>query len=346
MKAIQIYNFYISSAERNSGSLSDVNLYLSQPITKTAKNSYFSIRANSITIPFSFHQLSPDIATIPILFTDSLGNFKSSSITLTSGNYNCINVLDELKGKLIAECQISSLPFIGYTPSLTFSYSQTTNKSTYVMAGSGSQSITIQFSQNTNLGKFFGFETDVLIDPLISATSTKTCVANPVNTIYLRSGNLKQRLNQEWIVQNGVYSDIIYVVPIYTQQNTYIQSEHTGDENILTDDIIKEINLYISTNLSYNPINLNGLEFSCSITISEMILDKYEPIQDTLLQSLPLPQPQPQQTQLNEGDSSDLVALQKQRDEIVQKLLKYKDKVEKKIKSKNIKDTNKEDKDV
>lgn len=301
----------------------------------------FSIRCNSITIPFTFHQLSPDIATFPVQFKDQLGNIKLSNITLTSGNYNCINVLNELKSKLIAECQITSLPYVGYIPNLTFSYSQTTNKSTFSMVGLGLQAITMKFSENINLGKFFGFETDITIDSLITAISTKTCVANPVNTIYLRSGNLKQKNNQEWVVQKGVYSDIIYVIPIYSQQNTYIQSEHTGDENILTDDIIKEINLYISTNLSYTPINLNGLDFNCSITITEMILDKYEPIQDTtLLLSSKAYDSNPSEARRGlEGfqPSEDIKQLEEQRNIIMDKLLKYKDKVEKKInKNKNI----------
>lgn len=258
---------------------------------------------------------------------------------MTSGNYNCINVLDELKAKLIAECQISSGLYIGYTPTLSFSYSQTTNKSTLSMTGIGLESISILFSQNLNLGKFFGFETDITITNGLPEISTKTCVANPVNTIYLRSGNLKQRNNTEWVVQTGVYSDIIYVIPIYSQQNTYIQSDHTGDENILTDDIIKEINLYISTNLSYTPINLNGLDFSCSITISEMILDKYEPIQDTtLMLSTKAFDVKPNEEGIQLMTDEDKKQLEEQKSILVDKLLKYKNKVERKIKSKDNKD--------
>lgn len=255
---------------------------------------------------------------------------------MTAGNYNCINVLDELKSKLVAECQISSGGFVGYIPTLDFSYSQTTNKSTFIMTGIGLESISILFAQNVNLGKFFGLETDIVITTGLPIVSTKTCVANPVNTIYLRSGNLKQRNNTEWIVQSGVYSDIIYVIPIYSQQNTYIQSEHLGDENILTDDIIKEINLYISTNLSYTPINLNGLDFSCSITISEMILDKYEPIQDTtlMLSSKAYDSKPAEGLQISDEQKD----LEDQKSILVDKLLKYKNRVEKKINKDKVKE--------
>lgn len=254
-------------------------------LTKKAKNSYFSIRTNSITIPFSFHQLSPDINTVQVEFRDSSLNTKTVNISLTPGNYNCINVLDQLKAKLIEQCQINSFPYVGYTPNLTFSYSSTTNKSSYILTGDPNNRITIFFSQNLLLGKFFGFSNNLIISPVLN-TSLNTCVANPVHSIYLRCGNLKQLYNREWIVEKAVYSDVLYVCPIFSQTNTYIQSNHQGDECLLSDETIKSINLYLSTNLSYTPIELNGLDFSTSLTISEMLLDQYIPIETTLLNNI------------------------------------------------------------
>lgn len=281
MKAVQIYNFYIQTSQKNQGNLTDATINLPSVLTKKAKNSYFSVRCNGLTVPFSFHQLSSDINTVQVQFRDSSLNTKTTTISLQSGNYNCINVLEELKAKLVAECQISSPPFVGFIPSLTFSYSSTTNKSTFSLSGNSNIRIIIYFSQNTLLGKFFGFDTDLTITPSSSQTSLKTSIANPVHSIYLRSGNLKQLYNREWIVEKGVYSDVLYISPIFTQQNTYIQSNHQGDECILSDENIQDINLYISTNLNYNPIELNGLDFSCNLTISEVILNDYIPIEQT-----------------------------------------------------------------
>jgi len=296
-------------------------------LTKKAKNSYFSIRCNSLTVPFSFHQLSPDINTIQVEFRDSLLNTKNVNIQLTSGNYNCVNVLDQLKAKLIEQCQISSPPFVGYTPTLSFSYSSTTNKSTYTMSGDPNNRIIIYFSQNVLLGKFFGFENNLTISPISSVVSEKICIANPVHSIYLRSGNLKQLYNREWTVEKGVYSDVLYVSPIFSQANTYIQANHQGDECLLSDENIKSINLYISTNLSYNPIELNGLDFTCSLTISEMLLEEYIPIDQTKVLNLITP------TDITQEGDIDKELLSQQQEELINKLLKEKKRLERKLKN-------------
>lgn len=353
MKAVQIYNFYIQTSQKQQGTLTDATISLPYVLTKKAKNSYFSIRCNSLTVPFSFHQLSPDISTVQVEYRDSTLNTKTTNITLQSGNYNCVNVLDELKSKLISNAQISSGGYIGYTPNLTFSYSNTTNKSTYLLSSDPNTRITIYFSNNSLLGKFFGFNTDLILEPSISILSPSICIANPVHTIYLRSGNLKQLYNREWIVEQDTYSDVLYASPIFSQQNTYIQANHQGDECLMSDDTIKDINLYISTNLSYNPIELNGLDFTTSITLSEMILDKYEPITDSTLNTIALMNPISNISNISsiskeeeEGKDNtkniknklysmitrDKIKLEKERDRLVEKLLKYKDKVEKDIK--------------
>lgn len=307
-------------------------------MTKKTKNSYFSIRCNSLTVPFSFHQLSPDIASIQVEFRDSSLNTKISTITLQSGNYNCINVLDELKAKIIASAQISSLSYVGYTPNLSFSYSSTTNRSSYIFTSANpNERIIIYFSSNTLLGKFFGFNTNLTLNPNISITSPNVCIANPVHTIYLRSGNLKQIYNREWIVEQDSYSDILYVSPIFSQQNTYIQSNHQGDECFLSDNDIKDINLYISTNLSYNPIELNGLDFTCSITITEVVPETYIPLQDSMMLTKTLVPTQSQiegqeaPTPVEKDKEEELRKIEEERDNLLNKLERQRKRLLKKI---------------
>lgn len=343
MKAVQIYNYYIQSNQRNSGTETDITLQLPLVVKKIAKNSIFSIRANSLTVPFSFHQLSSSIAMVQVQFRDSALNTKLVNITLQEGNYNCNNVLDQLKAQLVTSCQISQPPFTGYIPSLTFSYSQTTNRSTFNMTGNTNQRIIVYFSQNINLGKFFGMTSDLTISPSLQDTSDIACVANPVNSLFLRSGNLKQKHNREWIVEKGVYSDIIYICPIMSQQNTYIQSDHQGDECLLSDEIITDINLYLSTNLTYDPINLNGLDWQCSITISEMITEEYAPQSESMFNTVA------QKTLIEEERKTSQILkdidlqeedLKQKQEEIMSKLLKYKKRIEKKLSK------DKEDKDA
>jgi hypothetical protein len=302
-------------------------------LTKKAKNSYFSVRCNNLTVPFSFHQLSPDIASIQVQYRDNSLNTKTSTVTLQSGNYNCINVLDELKAKIIDSCQTSQGLYIGFTPTLSFSYSSTTNRSSYTFTSvNANERITVLFSANTLLGKFFGFNVNLTLNPGVSVTSPNICIANPVNTVYLRSGNLKQNNNREWLVEPDSYSDILYVSPIFSQANTYIQANHQGDECILSDNDIKEINLYISTNLNFNPIELNGLDFSCSLTISEVVLESYTPISESTMTNLPFVNQDEGEGQVDE----EVLKLEKERYDLLAKLERQKKRLERKLEKNKI----------
>jgi hypothetical protein len=108
---------------------------------------------------------------------------------------------------------------------------------------------------------------------------------NPVCQIYLRCGNLRQLGNREYIVENGVFSDIVYLLPVTSQQLTYISSNHTGDEVILTDDNISDLNFYITSNLNYNALDLQGLDnFAFSFTIRERTNPEIDRKENDLLQ--------------------------------------------------------------
>jgi hypothetical protein len=292
-KEIARYTFHVNSDKRSSGTNTDMILAVKDTITKKSLNSTFHIQVHNTNIPFSFYQLSSDIATLSCDFTDSTGNLKTANITLQPGNYTTVSVLTELSTKLIAMAQISSGLYVGFTPVLNFSYSTTTSKSTFAYTNPANTSIKMKFASNTNLGIFFGLSADTTISTVLTGTSSKVCVANPVNYLLVRAGNLPQTYNKEFIVETDVFSDIIYRIPVGTGQNTWIQQYYTSEPIQIAPDLITSLNIYLTTNLTYNPIDLQGLSWAFSFSIIEYENTVYTSVTKQLLSNIPPPPPPP-----------------------------------------------------
>jgi hypothetical protein len=153
------------------------------------------------------------------------------------------------------------------------------------MTSPPSAQITMSFALNPILGKFFGFTTNQTLSTVSTPVSSQIAVANPVNCLFLRCSSLRQEYNREFIVEKGAFSDIVYKLPIGTQQNTYIQSSIEGDPIYLLDDNIVQLNFYLTTNLSYTPVDLKGLDnFNFSFSFREVLLPTFEVIgKDTFI---------------------------------------------------------------
>lgn len=303
-----------------------MNIQLKTPLSLKAKNTAFYLQVNSVEIPFSFYGLSSDISSLNCSFTNGL-NTKNATISITPGNYNSNSILQELKTKLIAEAEISSGPYTGFTPNLIFSYSQATGKSTFLMTNIDCQ-ITLKFSENLNLGLFFGSDINITISTSIT-TSNNVCIANPITSLYVRSPTFKQGNNREFLVENDVYSDVIKQVPILTGQNTYITDYQDSDLIYITNNEINDFNIYLTNNLTYNPIDLKGLNWSISLSILEIIIPKYEPIIPIVNTFIRNEEGVPQ---LTKEELDKISLLEKQKDELVNKLEKYKSVFEDRLK--------------
>jgi hypothetical protein len=293
-----------------------------------SKHGMFQLIVHSCNIPFSYYQLSNEIRSLQCIFTDTTGNPKTATVLLTAGNYTTVSVLAELSSQLISMAQISSGLYTGFTPVLNFTYSTVTSKSTFVMTGPANASIRMNFSTNTNLGIFFGLSADTTISSALTATSTKVAVANPVNYLLLRSGNLRQIQGHEFVVETDVFSDVIYRIPVGVQQNSWIQKHQDSNPVWISNNNISDINLYLTTNLTYNPIDLQGLDWACSFSIIEMHVEQYEPLGVSLSTNFIATNPQPE-GQTEETPNPELEALRKQYQDEVAKLELYKKKLEK-----------------
>lgn len=316
MIPINTYQFHIKSSKRSSGTETDLNIKTNQILSLKSANGVFRVKVQGTTIPFSFYQLSSDINTLQVEFTNT--GTKIVNLALPPGNYTTASVLNLLKDQIVASAAISDGGFIGYAANLTFTYSSATGRSTLSTSDVG-PSIVLRFDLNQDLGRFFGFDTSQTISSVSTPVSTKIAVANPVYQLYIRSGNLQQINNREFIAETDVYSDVFYTIPIATNTNTYIQTSHEGDEIWIANNDISEINWYLTTNLSYTPIDLQGLDWSFVFTIDEIERPDYRPRVAAITSLLQAPIPKP----------VDVEALQRQKEEILSKLEVYKKKLSK-----------------
>jgi len=116
------------------------------------------------------------------------------------------------------------------------------------------------------------------------------------------------------------FSDILYHVPISTNSGTYISWYNENEPVILINDDISLVNFYLTNNLSYTPLNLQGLDFSFSFTIIETLQVKYESLASTTF----LNQNFPTEPVDNTAETQQLV---QQRDDALQKLDVYRKKL-------------------
>jgi hypothetical protein len=325
-KEISRYTFHISSDKRSSGTATDMTLSLANTINLKSKKGKFQILVHAVNIPFSYYQLSSEINTLSVMFINS-GQSKTSNITLAAGNYTTVSVLAELSAKLISEAQISSGAYVGYTPVLNFTYSQTTSKSTFVFTGPANAGIIMNFASNTNLGIFFGLSANSVIAQGTTVVSSKVAVANPVNYLLIRSGNLQQIYNREYIVESDVFADILYRVPVGTQQNTWIQHHADGYPVFISNNFITSINIYLTTNLTYSPIDLQGIGWAISFSIIEVEVPDYILLNDSMAASFPTIQPTPIGEPDEEPPTPEEEALKKAYEEELKKLEVYKNKL-------------------
>ena len=314
MISIARYQYHIRSSKRSSGTNTDLNIKLSQLLNLRSANGFFRVRVEGATIPFSFYQLSSDINTLQVQLTNS--GTKTVQISFPPGNYTTSSVLNLLKDQIVATAAISSGGYIGFAATIAATYSSTTGKDTMTLAEVGPV-IVLRFDLNQDLGRFFGFETSQSLSSATPITSTKIAVANPVYQLYIRSGNLQQLSNREYIVEQDTFSDIYYTIPITTNQNTYIQTSHEGDEIWIANDSISEMNWYLTTNLSYSPIDLQGLDWSFVFVIDEIERPDYKPRVAAITTLLQPPPPTP----------IDVDALTRQKEELLAKLAVYKNKL-------------------
>ena len=159
-----------------------------------------------------------------------------------------------------------------------------------------------------------GFTTNQTIgfSPTLTATSTQSVLVNPISYICLRSDTLIQNQAFESIVEQDVQSDILAKIPIVDLPKSWIYYEPPISV-VLTNKVIDNIQVYLTNNLDYNLLDLNGLEWAFTIVFTEMTNVE---IQDENKLGM---------------DTSAIMDLQMRRQEIIDKLQNAKQKIKSKL---------------
>lgn len=322
------YTFNINSSQRQAGTNTDFDIHFSQPITLLSKYGQFIVSVSSISVPFSFYQLSAtdSLNVLPVSLKNALDpNPHITSITFQPGNYTPYTLITQLNSLLVNVCQTSAIGFTPFTPTFNTTYNPTTGHITFSLIAPIGSEIRLLFSSTPTtqvLSGFFGMDgTDIVMTPVTTPSSVRPCLLNPVNYLFLRS-SLKQYRNREWTILPDDVSDILYRVPIGTNQGTWIQYDESSEPVYIVDSAISSINFYLTSNLSYTGINLQGLAWSFAFSVSEVIRPDYVPITEALASN------KLARLSMEERDKmiEELDAL-KQRE--LNRLQKYKDKLEK-----------------
>lgn len=283
------YTFHVDSAKRNSGTNTDLYITLVQPLTRLSADGQFIVSISSISIPFSFYQLSSaeNLNVLPVFIKNAVDpTGRSTTITLNVGNYTPYTLITELNARLTTACQTPVMGYTPFTPTFNTTYNPVSGHITFSLTGPAGCQIQLLFSTSTVtglLGNFFGVgQTDVVMTTTTTPASIKPCVLNPVNYLYLRSSLKQSTRNREWVVVKDDVSDILYRIPIGTSQGTWIQYDVPSEPIYIMDSSIESINFYLTTNLTYEAINLQGIDWSFSFSISEVTRPKYTPVTTTL----------------------------------------------------------------
>lgn len=318
------YTFHVNSSERSSGTNTNFNINFSQVINLLAKRGQFQVMFNSVQIPFTFYQMNSIDSLNVINVTISTGSDSwTQNITIAQGNYTPYTLITELTNELTLACQIppSGHTASAFTPTFSCTYSPSTGYITYLLTAPATAAIYLNFnnSPNVNTAGFFGINTltptQVQMLPFQPVTSTQPCVLNPINYLLIRS-SLKQFRNREFIVIKDDVSDIVYKIPITTSQSTWINYFQMSEPIYIIDNTIQSINFYLTSNLSYSPMNLQLIPWAFSFTLREVLRPDYEAL-NTFMSLIPPP----------DNRDEEVAALLEEKQKMLDKLALYKRKL-------------------
>jgi len=271
MSVINTYNLFLDSQQRDSsstGTPASYALFLSKPIAKTSKSSYFRVKIIQACIPFSFTEINNSNNLISYIY-----NSVGYTFTIPVGSYNINSLLLLIKQYLEA-----SHPVL-----LQFSFNTSTNLATlaFTPANTGVHSISFTTSgANEPVMKQLGFTTGTVLFsfngtfPDNIATSNQSVNVSPSKNIYIRSNNLLQPNSQEAIVTKCKTSNILGIVPINVSFGNYINFYNTQTFGVdIGNETIDSIDIYLSDSNNSDVIVGLLLNWTISIQIEEIYIN-------------------------------------------------------------------------
>ena len=268
---LQSYNIYLNTANRDvdyynfisSGTpnyLAYAGWYLKKMISKTSKNSYFTLSVKNVIIPFTFNNIGSLNKTFQIIY-----NSITYNIIVNEGSPNIQQLIDDIKTKIL-----SAIPsLVGLFTILYNSYDNT-------ITFNNQSALTIDFLFNNNyIGKSLGFLTNAQCLPVSSLKSQITLNVNQLQNVYIRSDNLTFTNSYESIVSKNNISDIISIIPILVSSGNFIVFQDSSNfETRLGDDKIDYISLYLTSGIDDDHLLNLYLDWTIHLQINEYSMEQ------------------------------------------------------------------------
>jgi len=269
---INRFHIYTSSSKKQSGTNEDYNITLRRPIILQNPHHYFKCIVKQATIPYTFQQVNDNFNSFSYVMTRGGITYPQKTFTIANGNYTVNTLITEVINKWVANIA-TYLP--AYSPTFQFSYDRNNMFITFSFtADATNTSFTIKPIAN-NISTMMGVVVDTTFNNVgvivTAGISSQPVDVSPITSIYVRSDTLKQNyLSSENIVSSDDVSDILCQIPLLGQPTSWIQYlNDLNIENRLANEVIGDVNLYLSDNRSYG-LNLRGIPWSCMITIIEI----------------------------------------------------------------------------
>jgi hypothetical protein len=279
-----------------------------------------------IELPYSFSQINANNNVLNYTYTDNTGGGHNytANVNIPIGNYNINQLISSLVIILLTDITTRIPSTTISTNNFLITYDSMTGLVTYYMIGVAyTISISLNFSLNYVLGLMFGFnQANKTFGTSIKLTSNQKIMVNPITSVYLRSETLKFESNYEAVIDKMNNSDIICKIPVTTLPNSIIY--YRNDQcSIVSNNSFASLNLYLSDNLSTTyTLDMQGLNYGVYIKIDEIMIPNNNGFKDKIGSSIP------------KAPEEYL----KERDDLLNDLLKQKLKLEDELKKSNNKD--------
>ena len=280
MSEIQRYHFFGNTRYREPGSAStdDCVFTVSPPFVLSNPANYFVALIGSAEIPATFNSINSTNNRLRYALQIGSNPVTYQYAVIPSGNYTAYTLIAAYKAAMLAV-----VPGGPYTFRFGLTYDIDTRKYTFGVTNAGSPGETlilvgIYFTENEFLAKVFGCidVTNALFGYQSSTYANFTGITNintnPISSVYIRSTNLKQRLNQESMVAGAKndLSDILCKIQCMTPPGTYIfYNGELGLSARITNQVIDRLELYLSDNSSF-ALNLHKNDWTFRLTFIEM----------------------------------------------------------------------------
>ena len=264
MNIIKSYTLYLNTKQATQGNANNCNFNINPVITLSNVNHRFAISCPMIELPYSFNQLNSSWNTLNYQYAGGT----IYPLVFPEGNYNITNLISTLISLLISAF-LTNHSIVLTTASFNITYNSNTGLITFSM--SSAYSITLRFSENSVMATMFGASTsNITFSNSISVISPNKVQVNPVLSVYIRSGSIKFSYNSEAIASGYKTSSILAKIPVNLLPNSIIYNNQNTIPQIITNQTIDNINLYITDNLLDSQIDMKGINYGIMIRIDEV----------------------------------------------------------------------------